>query len=337
MRRETAHSGKGMTPEERAVFLEGKLDATRDGKLAKGTGVGTEAEPGLFARGTGQREIKDLSEGIDDDFDDPTQVDVVPAGLSTNDIFDREKDTTPLTLEGIKAEDEIIGITEGLDQAAVLSATDKKTAATSKMKTSTAKPFSPADHRAAGLERRAKSIDKQLAFAEETRANMEEIRASVIDPNKAADEAEELKDLRAIRASIFKSENPVKLLDEEIRSGFQKTSELSSGIMKSVESVKQTTKERLPETEELKNSRQMMENAITAYIKLYAEYDPKSVDAIYAGKKNPQDLVAAHDLAAITAPPLRAVFSSKGRELRDFYNQTQKLMKDYNNLVEANK
>lgn len=332
MRRETAHTAAGMTPEERADFLQRQADVTKSGKLAKGTDVGKEAKPGLFARGTGQHEIEDLSTEIDDDFDEPTQVDAVPAGLSTNDVFDRENEVTPLTLEGIKADDEIIGITEGLDKAAALSAAEKKAATTSKIKTSV-KSVSPADHKAAGLERRAQRIDEQLQFEEEVEEGMAEIRASSINPAKSVQENEAL---RKARASISESENSVKSLDEEIRSGFKNTSEVGRGVA-GVESVKQTKQERMPETEELKNSRQMVENAIAAYIKLYTEYDPKSVDAIYAGKKNPQDLVAAHDLAAITAPPLRAVFTSKGRELRKFYSETQELIENYNNLAEANK
>lgn len=111
MRRETVHSGKGMTPEERVVFLEGKLDATKPGKFAKGTGATVENQ--VLAKGTSpQTKIESL--GLPTDFEDDeffddgadvTQVAAVPREF-TDSVGDFDKSTKKFT--GTAADNQVI-------------------------------------------------------------------------------------------------------------------------------------------------------------------------------------------------------------------------------------
>ncbi len=152
------------------------------------------------------------------------------------------------------------------------------------------------------------------------------------------DEAEEVNDLEKIREEIAHGRREgVKKLDEEIKAGFKNEDE-QSGSRPKTRSVKENVglkKEIKSESEKVKNAKIFAENAIQAYSKLFIEYYPDTANKIYDGKKESSDRVGAFDLVAITPPPLRAIFTAKGRQLRDVYGKVQEAIKKYNDEVEA--
>ncbi|OGH92952.1 MAG: hypothetical protein A2534_03275 [Candidatus Magasanikbacteria bacterium RIFOXYD2_FULL_39_9] len=180
---------------------------------------------------------------------------------------------------------------------------------------------------------REKSKKNAKSELEQAREDLNNARQNFID------EAEEVNDLDRIRDSIANSakQAEVKKLDEEIKAGFKSANEDSvsrSRVKKSV-SAKETSvqkREAPAETDKVKNAKIFAENAILAYSKLYIEYDPKAISKLHKGA---EDAVAALDLTTVTPPPLRAIFSSKGRQLRDVYGKVQEAIKKYNDEVEA--
>lgn len=91
------------------------------------------------------------------------------------------------------------------------------------------------------------------------------------------------------------------------------------------------------EMDKLKTSRDLADQAVAAYAKAYAEYDPKAISKLYTGAESVADKLAAYDLTSVTKPPLTAALTAKGRKLRETYKQMRQIVENYNNLAEANK
>ncbi|MBI2037926.1 MAG: hypothetical protein HYT15_03305 [Candidatus Magasanikbacteria bacterium] len=86
------------------VFAKGTEDSTRPTRVAKGTGNTNINEANL--RGNDYNEE-------DESWDDITQVDIKPLGLSTNDVFDKEQDVIHLAdedLEEISTREDLVNL-----------------------------------------------------------------------------------------------------------------------------------------------------------------------------------------------------------------------------------
>lgn len=174
----------------------------------------------------------------------------------------------------------------------------------------------------------------------ETDDALELVRETAVQSKKAKEVAEQLEDLEKIRNSIKTSpvaeESEVKKLDKEIKAGFKSADKQSVSRPKAKAEKESAAlpKEAMPESEKVMNAKIFAENAIRTYSKLYIEYDPDAINKLHKGETM-DDKIAALDLTAITPPPFRAIFSSKGRKLRDVYGKVQEAIKRYNDEREA--
>lgn len=148
--------------------------------------------------------------------------------------------------------------------------------------------------------------------------------------------------LKNLEASVpFDTQDALKMVRQEIKNRegdeAREAGEIGDRIFAKVEQGIATENKIRKEMQSIKALRDTVEQAVAAYAKAYAEYDPKFVAKFYAGKESVQDKLAAYDLTSVTKPPLTAVFNAKGRKLRNLYEQMTAAVKNFNAAMEKNK